>query len=910
MEAQDRAQHEPETGAWRFANAEFDPRTHELRVDGRVVAVEAKPLQVLTCLLQRPAETLTKDELLSAVWPGRIVTEGTLTKAVMKLRAVLGDDAQIIIRTVHGFGYRLGVPAERQAGGSLPAFELVAGQTVPFRANWRLVQALDPEQRRLVWLARHHKTGDHRVFKFATDSDTLVRLKREITLFRVLREALGETAPVVQILDWNFEEPPYYTESEWLEGGDLGAWMTTEIPSQTRLEIMARLCDAVAAAHEVGVLHKDLKPGNVLLRPVPGQIPEVRLVDFGIGMLADGHALEALAITRLGFTGTRGADGSTSGTPLYLAPEIIAGHAPTQRSDIYALGVMLFQMLAGDPRRQLAPGWERDIDDALLREDIAAAADVDPERRLGDAGELARRVRSLDRRRSEQTQAARQQAETARLRANAQSARRRRNLALGLAAVMALAALVSTVFHLQARHAQAETARALQDLRREMTIREAVNRFLNDDLLAAGNPFAGSHHDLPVSQLIERALPGVADRFPDQPEIAGELLATMGRSLTGLARFDSAREVLDQAVEQLRQAHGDDDGRVVEARLARAKVEGASNQGAEFAQQMDALVAGLASQRVESALERKILIAHAWSASMRGDFATALSRFDAAPRSGADVTNGDDADDLADWHRGRGLALHRLARHEEALVDAQAAYALRQASAGNDDPVTWIASSEIANIEIALARFDTAIDRLVDVHHRLGERFGIVHHETSLAAHQLGLALLNAGQPERAVEPLQEAVRSRQTLLGVESGAAMTSAGVLVPALLLVDRLDEADAVLASYVGYQPQTDYDRRAWSAMLRHRAELRLRQHRPEAARVDCEQSLRLISALTAEGHPMRRSSEVCLGISLAHLGQRDSARALLDPHLEPLRQAATPASELLVRRIEAVLPLLEP
>ena len=86
---------------------------------------------------------------------------------------------------------------------------------------------------------------------------------------------------------------------------------------------------------------------------------------------------------------------SNSGTPLYLAPEVAAGQSATIRSDVYALGVTLYQFLVGDFSRPLAPGWEQDIDDALLRQDIADAANGDPARRLDSATALAERIRSL-----------------------------------------------------------------------------------------------------------------------------------------------------------------------------------------------------------------------------------------------------------------------------------------------------------------------------------------------------------------------------------------------------------------------------------------------------------------------------------------------------------------------------------
>ena len=82
--------------------------------------------------------------------------------------------------------------------------------------------------------------------------------------------------------------------------------------------------------------------------------------------------LGALGITNLGFTQTMTAEaGALTGTLMYLPPEVLAGQTPTASADVYALGVMLYQLLAGDFRKPLSPGWEADIADPLLREDIA-----------------------------------------------------------------------------------------------------------------------------------------------------------------------------------------------------------------------------------------------------------------------------------------------------------------------------------------------------------------------------------------------------------------------------------------------------------------------------------------------------------------------------------------------------------
>ena len=84
---------------------------------------------------------------------------------------------------------------------------------------------------------------------------------------------------------------------------------------------------------------------------------------------------------------------------MYLAPEVLAGQSPSAAADVYALGVMLYQLMVGDFRKPLAPGWEAEIKDPLLREDIADAACGDPAKRLNSAADLVERLLTLDERR-------------------------------------------------------------------------------------------------------------------------------------------------------------------------------------------------------------------------------------------------------------------------------------------------------------------------------------------------------------------------------------------------------------------------------------------------------------------------------------------------------------------------------
>ena len=401
---------------WTFGNVVLDGRSLELRVGGAATALEPKALEVLMVLLAHPGEVVTKDELFDAVWPGRVVTEGVLTKAVAKVRLAIGDTDQRIVRTAHGYGYRLVADVRLSAGedcAPASAVALAAGDRVASRPNWVLVRALGEGGHGEAWLAEHAKTRERRVFKFARDSSGLAALKREITLYRLMHDTLGERPDIAQLIDWNLEDPPYFIESSHASAGSLLDWdaaiggiAQVELPQ--RLRLVAQIADALGAAHGVGVLHKDIKPGNILVEFDGEGRPNAKLSDFGSGRVLDPRRLDDLGITRLGYTHTMAdANGPTSGTPMYLAPETVAGHAPTMRSDIYALGILLWQLAVGDLRRPLTQGWQREIENELLREDIAACVDGDPDRRIADALELARRLRSFDARSAERERSSR-----------------------------------------------------------------------------------------------------------------------------------------------------------------------------------------------------------------------------------------------------------------------------------------------------------------------------------------------------------------------------------------------------------------------------------------------------------------------------------------------------------------------
>jgi DNA-binding winged helix-turn-helix (wHTH) protein/serine/threonine protein kinase len=561
---------------WRFASCEFDESSRELRVNGHLAEVESKPLEVLYHLLLSAGETVTKDELLESVWPDTAVVDGSLATAVSKLRKALNDEAQTLVITIPRIGYRLGVPVQAKQLPP-PAFRelgLQAGDPVPDRDQWRLLRRLDDGGGNEVWLAQHPKTHELRVFKFGTEGIRLRGLKREATIARVLRESLGERADFARVLEWQFDSPPYHLESEYA-GQNLAEWAKeyeglAKIPIEIRLAILIDTAKAVAAAHDVGVLHRDLKPANILIAPKDHGSWQVRVSDFGSGALTDPGRLAPLGITNLGFTRTADGDGKDlTGTLMYLPPEVLTGQSPTASGDVYALGVLLYQLTVGDFRRPLSPGWEDDVLDPLLREDIALAACGDPVRRLNSAAALAQRLESLETRRTERSElhAAQERARQAEQRIA--RARTRRPWVIAVLCAMGVGLTASLLLY---RQASFERDRA----NHQSAIAASVDRFLSDDLLGRSDPFQSGQAGERLIDAVKHAAAKVDGQFSGSPEVAARLHHTIARALDNRTDYAAARPEYARAAALFQRTEGPLSQNAIIAQLQRVAAEARS----------------------------------------------------------------------------------------------------------------------------------------------------------------------------------------------------------------------------------------------------------------------------------------------------------------------------------------------
>ena len=437
------------------------------------------------------------------------------------------------------------------------------GLVVPQRPRWRVERKLGEGGFGEVWLASHEKSRAQRVFKFCYEASRLRTLQREITLFRLLKEELGERADIAHILDWNFEEAPYFVESEYTPGGDLTQWCEEqgglrEVPIAVRYELVAQVAAALAAAHSVGVLHKDVKPANVLITSDHEGRPRALLTDFGVGAVVEQERLVAAGITVLGLTAKTEEEASSySGTRLYMAPEVLEGKTATLQADVYAVGVMLYQMAVGDFTRALAPGWRRDVEDELVREDIAFAVDGSPQRRLGNALRIAEGLRTLESRRQDRETAEREREQAQQAQEALMRSKKRRKV---MAAVIAVLTLFGGAMSIQAHRIAEAADRATKEANRanrEAKVAEEISQFMMK-LFEVSDPSVGRGNTITARELLDQGAAKIREELTDQPLAQARLMDTMGTVYRRLGLYESAEPLLDEALKIRREHLGDE----------------------------------------------------------------------------------------------------------------------------------------------------------------------------------------------------------------------------------------------------------------------------------------------------------------------------------------------------------------
>lgn len=203
----------------------------------------------------------------------------------------------------------------------------------PVLPGWDVLEPVGAGGQGIVWRAvrlEDDALGAVKVFR-TQDLESAVRMESEAAALRSL-----EHPGIVRVLDCGeTEDERFCVITEFVEGCDLQRLMQAQrLTADRALEIVTRVTEAVAHAHERGLVHRDLKPANVLI----GRDGAVKLADFSLARAMSAET--KVTMTR---------DGTTFGTPYYLAPEVMRGEPATAAADLYAIGVMLYEMLTGAP---------------------------------------------------------------------------------------------------------------------------------------------------------------------------------------------------------------------------------------------------------------------------------------------------------------------------------------------------------------------------------------------------------------------------------------------------------------------------------------------------------------------------------------------------------------------------------
>ena len=297
---------------YRFANVEFDEARHCLSVDGRPVDLEPRPRQLLLMLLRHPDQALSKEELLRQVWGNRPTVDNVLPSAVRKLRHALGHDAATRIVTLPRIGYRFDGPVAR----------------------------LD------------------------SDSDDIDAADRE-------PEPPPVTPALAAITPGWAPEPDLGVRSE---GQDLLSWAAEQdrlstLPTGERQQLLLQLATALAQAHNLGVLHRDVHPRHVRIAGSAGDW-RASLVGFAAPSPRPARDHRPMAAASI-----------------YTAPEVLAGQPATAQADLFALGTLGRQLLSGDLCAAQPTGAPAPLADEGLALAIEAATAPDPAHRPGSVAQ-------------------------------------------------------------------------------------------------------------------------------------------------------------------------------------------------------------------------------------------------------------------------------------------------------------------------------------------------------------------------------------------------------------------------------------------------------------------------------------------------------------------------------------------
>jgi serine/threonine-protein kinase len=528
-----------------------------------------------------------------------------------------------------------------------------------------------------------------------------------------------------------------------------------------RLRLFLQVADAVAAAHARLIVHRDLKPANILVT----HEGHVRLLDFGVAKLL-GASAEA--------PGARLTQLSTHAmTPEFASPEQIRGDAVTIATDVYSLGVTLYELLSGERPYRLKRDTRGALEDAILETAPRRPSEVSGSRALrGDLDTIV--LKALHKQPADRYATVNAFAEDLRrhlagrpVLAQPDSAwyrasrfLRRNRLAVAAATVVALAlvggATSATIGFVRARAAQRQALAEAETSRQ-------VARFLVD-LFNVSDPGEARGNTITAREILDRAATRVTTELRTAPQVRAELQATIANVYAKLGLYPDALKLAQSALELRRAEH--DPRKLADSLDQVGEIDSLLTRGKNAAPlHAEALTLRRGLQPVDHAAIARTLQHAAVSHYMQQDFAGTLPLLAAARQELRQVAQ-PDPQQLGELLKYTANMHHEKSDYAQAILLYREALQVFRAGLGGDHPEV---ASTLADLAIALKdtqQYDEAersyLESLASQRKILGSR----HPEVANNLSNLAVMYLDIGKYDAALASAQEATDILRGTLG------------------------------------------------------------------------------------------------------------------------------------------------
>ncbi len=645
-----------------------------------------------------------------------------------------------------------------------------------------------------------------------------------LSRFQLEREALArmDHPNIARIFDAGSTDTgqPYFV-MEYVDGETVTEYCDRRrMTIEDRVGLFRRVCGAIQHAHRRGVIHRDLKPTNLLVHD-GADGPEPKVIDFGIAKATGDHLFDASVRTAMGHL---------VGTPSYMSPEQaeIGETDVDTRTDVFSLGVVLYELLAGvtphdadalaraslgamlttvrdasfpppsvrfqglgeasvgvAERRGTSPAALANTLRGELDWIVMRALERDRAMRYGGAAELQQ---DLDRYLQDEPVVARAPTTMYRIRKFVQ----RNRTTVTIAAVFALG-LLGAVAGVVTGLVRARIAE--REAREQAAIAEATNRFLNEDLLSAVAP-EKQGPDVKLREVLDAASGLIDERFPDEPLIRAAIHRTVGEAYSRLGRNEDAYGHFERALEIRREILGDrhvDTADSLNDFGAATAVRGDMRAGSDLLAEALAILRETAGPDDERTLtcQRQLASILVWQ-----------GRFDEAEPLFADALErarralGPDHLETVTVLNDYGLMFSRQRRPAEAIPYLDEAYEGYVRIRGQRSADALVVANNLATCYFSLGNYEQAVSRFEALLEDTAAVFGDTHPKTYSVMNNLAIVYRRNGRNADSIPLLETIVAARTEAHGPVHRDTLTSLHNLGRAYLSAGRTEDARRTL------------------------------------------------------------------------------------------------------------------